>query len=246
MIKRKILVVEDEPDVLALIRMTLEAQSFRVAEARSGSAALEQIRRHPPDLVVLDLMLPEMSGLEVCRSVRADPLRNRLPILVLTAKGEEVDRVVGFEVGADDYVTKPFSPRELVLRVRSLLRRAYPTEEFPQLVECGPLRIQPEEHRAWIEGRPLDLTATEFRLLLTLVLRRNRVQRRQTLLNEVWGYDSLIDTRTVDTHIRRLREKLGSVGWWIQTVRGVGYRFVEPQGEKPEGGNVEQGQSSGK
>jgi DNA-binding response OmpR family regulator len=229
MSSRKILVVEDEPDVSALIRLTLEAQSFRVTEARTGSAALEEIRRRHPHLVILDLMLPEMPGLEVCRAVRSDPAHSRLPILMLTAKSEEVDRVVGFEVGADDYVTKPFSPRELVLRVQSLLRRAYPLEEFPQRIECGPLVIHPEEHRVWLEGHPVELTATEFRLLLTLVQRRNRVQRRQTLLNEVWGYDSLIDTRTIDTHIRRLRDKLGPMGWWIQTVRGVGYRFVEPQ-----------------
>ena len=221
----RILVVDDEPDLLELVRFNLSQAGFRVETATSGREALEALRRSPPDLMVLDLMLPDVPGNDIARQVRSDPSLADLPILMLTAKSEEVDRVVGFELGADDYVPKPFSPRELTLRVRAVLRRRA-SAPAPGL-EHGTLRVDSDRHRCFVEGAEVDLTAKEFRLLSTLMARPGRVLTRERLLDEVWGSEITVTSRTIDTHLKRLREKLGSAGDLIQTVRGVGYRFAE-------------------
>ncbi len=223
--RTKILVVDDEPDILDVLRYNLEKADFEVLTAEDGERALEMARSERPSLVVLDLMLPGMEGEEVCRLLRQGEETRATPILMLTAKGQEVDRIVGLELGADDYVVKPFSPREIVLRVKAILRRAQ-TEASPAgAVQIGPLFVNTTEHRAFLNGEPLDLTATEFRLLSTPASRRGRVQSREDLLQVVWGYDYAGYGRTVDTHIRRLREKMGEAADLIETVRGVGYRF---------------------
>ncbi|MEO0323171.1 MAG: response regulator transcription factor [Myxococcota bacterium] len=226
----RILVVEDESDLAELVAFNLKQAGHVVATAATGATALAEIRRQRPDLVVLDVMLPDITGLEVCRRLRRDESTSRLPVLMLTAKGEEVDRVVGFEVGADDYVVKPFSPRELLLRIEAILRRmGAQAEEGPQTITVGELVIDVPGHRCVVEGEEISLTALEFRLLLDLAKRRGRVQSRNALLERVWGYAPGIETRTVDTHVKRLREKLGSASAYIETVRGVGYRMrAEP------------------
>ncbi|MHC4224962.1 MAG: response regulator [Planctomycetota bacterium] len=223
----RILVIDDEPDLLELVRVNLDQAGYRVETAASGKAALEQIRSSPPDLVVLDLMLPDVAGTEICRQIRADTELAGIPIIMLTAKAEEVDRVVGFELGADDYVTKPFSPRELTLRVGAILRRKQPQPAASALLEHGPLRLDPERHRCLVDGDEVELTAKEFDLLQRLMLRPGRVMTREGLLDQVWGSDIAVTTRTIDTHLKRLREKLGPAGALIETVRGVGYRFAE-------------------
>jgi len=223
----RILVVDDEPDLLELVRFNLSQAGFRVETATSGREALEALRRSPPDLMVLDLMLPDVSGNDIARQVRSDPGLADLPILMLTAKSEEVDRVVGFELGADDYVPKPFSPRELTLRVRAVLRRRASAPAPGAGLEHGVLRVDSDRHRCFVEGAEVDLTAKEFRLLSTLMARPGRVLTRERLLDEVWGSEITVTSRTIDTHLKRLREKLGSAGDLIQTVRGVGYRFAE-------------------
>jgi two-component system phosphate regulon response regulator PhoB len=224
---RCILVVDDEPDLLELVRFNLDRAGFSVETAASGKEALARLRRSVPDLLVLDLMLPDLSGEEVCRRVRGDPALSGLPVIMLTAKSEEVDRVVGFELGADDYVTKPFSPRELVLRVKALLRRSYEAPASSAPLERGPLRLDPERHRCAVEGEEVELTAKEFQLLEVLMRRPGRVMTREKLLDEVWGSDIAVTARTIDTHLKRLREKLGAAADLIQTVRGLGYRFAE-------------------
>ncbi|MAE93955.1 MAG: DNA-binding response regulator [Deltaproteobacteria bacterium] len=223
----RILVVDDEPDLLELVRFHLDQAGYEVGVCESGQKGLEKIRRSPPDLLILDLMLPDLPGTEICRQIRADDRLAKLPILMLTAKGEEVDRVVGFELGVDDYVPKPFSPRELVLRVAAILRRARGEPDRSTVLAHGPLRIDTEKHRCEVEGVPLELTATEFRLLGFLMSRSGRVMSRQRLLDEVWGSDINVTERTIDTHLKRLREKLGTAGALIETVRGVGYRFAD-------------------
>lgn len=222
-----ILVVEDEQDILALIEFNLRQAGYQVLTAEDGRRGLELARGKQPDLVVLDLMLPEMDGREVCRLLRQDEHTRHLPIVMLTALAEETDRVVGFELGADDYITKPFSPRELVLRVRAVLRRAQqePTSDAP--ITRGEITIDPQRHQVSVQGRPVELTATEFKLLHYLARHAGRVQTREMLLEKVWGYDYLGYARTVDTHVRRLRKKLGSASGLIETVRGLGYRFRE-------------------
>lgn len=225
--KPKILVVDDEPDAVELVTFNLRNAGFDVLTAADGDEALKKARAHVPNLVLLDLMLPEVDGLEVCKILRRDGATASIPIIMLTAKAAEIDRVLGLELGADDYVTKPFSPRELVLRVKSLLRRQSPETEKPDRFQVGDLLIDVPRHLVSFDGRAVDLTATEFRLLTTLAQRRGRVQSREQLLRDVWEYDNIIDTRTVDTHIRRLREKLGAAAKYLDTVRGVGYRFVE-------------------
>jgi two-component system phosphate regulon response regulator PhoB len=224
---RCILVVDDEPDLLELVRFNLDRAGFRVETAASGEEALARLRRSTPDLLVLDLMLPDLSGEEVCRRLRANPSLAGLPVIMLTAKSEEVDRVVGFELGADDYVTKPFSPRELVLRVKALLRRSYEAAASSAPLERGALRLDPERHRCSVKGEEVDLTAKEFQLLEALMRRPGRVMTREKLLDEVWGSDIAVTSRTIDTHLKRLREKLGEAAELIQTVRGLGYRFAE-------------------
>jgi two-component system phosphate regulon response regulator PhoB len=224
--KPKILVVDDEPDVVELIRVNLTAAGFDVLIAGDGPEALRKARSAAPALVILDLMLPEVDGLEVCKLLRRDPATKPIPIVMLTAKAAEIDRVLGFELGADDYVTKPFSPRELVLRVKALLRRGQGTEESPDQIRIGALVVDISKHQVSVQNKAIDLTATEFKLLTVLAQRRGRVQSREQLLQDVWEYDNLIDTRTVDTHMRRLREKLGPAAKHLDTVRGVGYRFL--------------------
>ena len=225
----RILVVEDEADLAELVSYNLKQVGFEVVAVQEGNAALAQIKRQRFDLVLLDVMLPDLSGLEVCRRLRREPDTIRLPIIMLTAKGEEVDRVVGFEVGADDYVVKPFSPRELVLRVQAILRRtAASTDDGTEAaIHVGELTIDTAAHRVMVANKEVPLTALEFRLLLDLAKRRGRVQPRDTLLERVWGYSPGIESRTVDTHIKRIREKLGPAADHIETVRGVGYRFCD-------------------
>ena len=224
---KKVLVADDEADVLNLVCNNLKAAGFTPLRAEDGPTAVEQARSHLPSLIVLDLMLPGMSGLEVCKSLKAEPATKNIPIVMLTAKADEVDRILGFELGADDYMTKPFSPRELVLRVQSVLRRATAQPEKAEVLKVGDIVVDRSRHAVMVKGKELDLTATEFKLLSTLMERRGRVQSRDVLLNDVWGYESLIDTRTVDTHVRRLREKLGSVADCIETIRGFGYRMID-------------------
>jgi two-component system phosphate regulon response regulator PhoB len=223
----RILVVDDEPDLLELVRINLDQAGFAVETAETGEDALRALRRSPPDLMVLDLMLPDVSGTEICRRVRADAEVARLPIIMLTAKSDEVDRVVGLEVGADDYVTKPFSPRELVLRVRAVLRRRHPVSSSSGLLAYGVLQLDPGRHRCYVEGEEVELTAKEFDLLHGLMQRPGRVMSRDQLLDRVWGSGAAVTTRTIDTHLKRLREKLGPASTLIETVRGVGYRFAE-------------------
>ena len=225
--KQKILVVDDEPDAVELIEFNLKASGYDVVTATDGQEAIQKTRDVLPDLVVLDLMLPEVDGMEVCKILRRDPRTSAIPILMLTAKAAEIDRVLGLELGADDYVTKPFSPRELVLRIKRLLRSSTAPETKADQIVWKELSIDLPRHEVRIKGKPVDLTATEFKLLTVLAQRRGRVQSREQLLRDVWDYDNLIDTRTVDTHMRRLREKLGPASKYLDTVRGVGYRFVE-------------------
>ena len=223
----RILVVEDDFDISNMLRIFFTGQGYNVEVASRGNDALDMCRKQLPDLIVLDIMLPDTSGTEVCRQLRADERMKNVPIVMMTARGEEIDRVVGFEVGADDYVVKPFSVRELVLRIRAILRRAPgPGEEVEDpTLESGPIRIDVSAHRVWVDGEELALTATEFKLLVTLVSRSGRVQSRGLLLQDVWEMPPDLNTRTVDTHIKRLREKLGVAAAHVQTVRGVGYRF---------------------
>src|SRR5215472_917223 len=221
---RKVLIIEDESDVADLLEMGLHKAGFKTATATDGATGLQKARDNRPDFIVLDLMLPKMSGLEICRILKGDAATSHIPILMLTAKAEEIDRIVGLEFGADDYVTKPFSPREVVLRIRAILRRGETPEER---LKAGPISIDPARYEVRINGKQVHLTSIEFKLLQKLIQRRGRVQDRDRLLNEVWGYESVIDTRTVDTHVRRLREKLGKAGDAIETVRGFGYRLRE-------------------
>jgi len=225
--KQKILVVDDESEAVELVEFNLKQAGFDVITAADGEEAVKKAKTHFPALVVLDLMLPEIDGLEVCKLLRRDPATAQLPIIMLTAKAAEIDRVLGLEIGADDYVTKPFSPRELVLRIKKILERGRTKAEARETIRHGELEIDIPKHTATWKGRAIDLTATEFKLLTILAQRAGRVQSRDTLLRDVWEYDNLIDTRTVDTHVRRLREKLGGAAKYLDTVRGVGYRFVE-------------------
>jgi two-component system phosphate regulon response regulator PhoB len=227
-VKPKILVVDDEPDALELIAFNLKSAGLDPVTAPDGEEALRLARAHLPDLILLDLMLPEVDGLEVCKILRRDGTTSGIPIIMVTAKAAEVDRVLGLELGADDYVTKPFSPRELVLRVKNLLRRRQVAAEKVERLQFGDFVIDLPRHLVLVKGEQVELTATEFKLLCVLAQRRGRVQSREQLLRDVWNYDNIIDTRTVDTHMRRLREKLGAASRFLDTVRGVGYRFVEP------------------
>lgn len=222
---QKIMVVDDEPDAVDLVQFNLTNAGYEVITAADGQEALKNARTFCPDLILLDVMLPEIDGLEVCKLLRRDPATAEIPVIMLTAKAAEIDRVLGLELGADDYVTKPFSPRELVLRVKNLLRRRETGEEKGDRLEFDDLVIDIPAHLVAVENQAVDLTATEFKLLSVLAARRGRVQSRDQLLKDVWEYDSLIDTRTVDTHMRRLREKLGTAARFLDTVRGVGYRF---------------------
>ena len=219
-----ILVVEDEPAIAEVLEYNLGREGFEVEVVARGDEVMERVRE-PPDLILLDLMLPGIDGLDVLRSLRRDERTASIPVIVLTARSEEIDRVVGLELGADDYIPKPFSPREVVLRVRAVLRRASGEQGEDKLLTAGALTLDVPGHRLRVEGDEVQLTATEFRLLRMLMERRGRVQTRDGLLTEAWGYASDVDSRTVDTHIRRLRAKLGSEADRIETVIGVGYRF---------------------
>jgi len=222
-----ILIIEDERDLAELLAFNLQQAGYSATLAHDGAAGLAKALVDPPDLIILDLMLPGLLGTEVCRRLRQERATAAVPVLMLTARGEEIDRVVGFEVGADDYVVKPFSVREVVLRVKALLRRSSdaPTEGKP--LQIGTLVIDTERHRVTVDGTEVELTAIEYKLLLTLAERHGRVQTREGLLQDVWGYNYAGDTRTVDTHITRLRTKLGDAGDLIRTLRGFGYKLEE-------------------
>ncbi len=234
---QKILVVEDEPDIRKLVHYNLAQERFKVIEAEDGEKALKSVQREKPHLIVLDLMLPGLSGLELCRNLRERPETSQIPILMLTAKAGEADRIVGLEMGADDYLTKPFSPRELVARVKAILRRTEMQSSHPvsEVYEKGPLKINFSTYETIVRGKAVRLTLKEFELLGFLVQNPNRVLSRDQLLDRVWGGEVFVDPRTVDVHIRRLRkaiEKNDRKPDWILTVRGVGYKFHEKALEK--------------
>ncbi len=226
-----VLVVEDEEDLASTLEFNLKREGHATRVAGTGEAALRAAGEDPvPDVILLDLMLPDASGTEICRKLKQEARTRHVPIIMLTAKGEEIDRVIGLEVGADDYVVKPFSVRELMLRVRAVLRRTQSSE--PAALPQGErrfadLRVDPDAHRVWVGAFEVTLTALEFKLLTTLLDRKGRVQSREQLLEEVWQMPSELTTRTVDTHVKRLRQKLGHAGDYIETVRGVGYRFLD-------------------
>lgn len=241
-----VLIVDDEADLLKLVDFNFKAEGFQTLMARGGVQALELARAHLPDLILLDLMLPDLQGTEVCRQLKQGEATRHIPIIFLTAKGDEIDRVVGFELGADDYVTKPFSIRELVLRARAVMKRRSgpPSLDLPvvegsltpatpsaavggEVVRFGSLTLHEMKHRVWVLDEEIRLTAREFKLLNTFLKNRGHVQTREQLLDDVWGADVSVTIRTVDTHVKRLREKLNDAGRYIETVRGVGYRFAE-------------------
>jgi two-component system phosphate regulon response regulator PhoB len=228
-ITAKILVVDDEPDVTTLLAYHLKAAGHSVQVLNDPRRAVNLAKEFLPDLVILDVMMPDLSGLEICRALRTDPRLKQVPVVFLTAKAEENDRISGLESGADDYVCKPFSTKELMLRVQSLLRRRAGADTTGQgkLMEAGRITLDPVRHEVKIGDQPLSLTATEFKLLQILMERRGRVQTREKLLVDVWNYEAEIETRTVDTHMRRLREKLGDEASWVETIRGVGYRLSD-------------------
>jgi phosphate regulon transcriptional regulator PhoB len=232
---KHILLIEDDRDIVELVRYNLEREGFQIASAADGASGLAQLRKSPPDILLLDLMLPRLSGLEICREIRRDQSLNRLPILMLTARGEEADRVVGLEMGADDYVTKPFSPRELSARVKALLRRTEPAEETQRVIAARGLLIDPSSYRVTHDSKPVPLSTLEFRLLYYLATRPNRVFSRDHLLDAVWGTERFVTPRSVDVYIRRLREKVevdADHPSFLKTVRGAGYMFentVQPK-----------------
>ena len=223
----KILVIEDEPDIRRNLEYNISREGFNVITAGSLSEAEELVNSNSLSLILLDLMLPDGSGLDLCKKFKSNSKTESIPIIILTAKDDEVDKVVGFELGADDYVTKPFSVRELVLRIKAILKRGQTKKEVVEVErQFGDLKIDIESHEVFVDSVQIDLTALEFKLLNQLVETRGRVQSRDQLLQEVWGYSAEVTTRTVDTHIKRLRNKLGSMGKYVQTIRGVGYKFA--------------------
>ncbi|RII26716.1 MAG: DNA-binding response regulator [Geobacter sp.] len=224
---KTILIIEDEYDLAELVAFNLEKEGYRPLIAHDGTAGLEAARRDQPDLVLLDLMLPGIMGTELCKLLKNHEKTAAIPVIMLTAKGEEIDRVVGFEVGADDYIVKPFSSRELLLRIKAVLRRTVPDGGGEKILRIGPLTIDTERHTVHVENEEITLTTTEFKLIFNLAERTGRVQSRDLLLKNVWGYNYIGDTRTVDTHITRLRTKLGIAGDLIKTVRGFGYKLEE-------------------
>ena len=226
---RRALIVEDDPDIVELVTHYLARDGFQVEAVGDGRAALAQLRRAEPDLLILDLQLPGLDGLAICREIRSQPRTRDLPVIMLTARGDEADRIVGLELGADDYVVKPFSPKELMARVRAVLRRAEQPAESAPVARIGELAVDRERHTARWQGQLVHLTAKEFALLLALVDARGRVLSRQQLLENVWGYSYAEGTRTVDVHVRRLREKLPGIARSILTVKGLGYRLVQEQ-----------------
>ena len=223
---QKILAVDDEADILTLLDYNLSKAGFTVIQAQDGPEAVELAKREKPDLIILDIMMPSMEGTDVCKILKQDEAASRIPIIMLTAKGEEIDRIVGLELGADDYITKPFSPRELILRVKAVLKRGR-KQEPSKVITKGRIRIDRERNAVVVDKKPIELTAIEFKLLVELASSEGRVLSRDNLLDRVWGKDCYVTDRTVDTHIRRLREKLGKAAGHIETVRGFGYRFGE-------------------
>ena len=223
----KILIIEDEPDIRRNLEYNLGREGFNASSVATLDGAYEKINSKKFDLILLDLMLPDGSGLDLCKKIKSNSETEATPVVILTAKDDEVDKVVGFELGADDYVTKPFSVRELILRVKAILKRSdTKTKEVVEVErQFGDLKIDVDSHEVHVDSKLIELTALEFRLLKELVDKRGRVQSRDQLLSEVWGYNAEVTTRTVDTHIKRLREKLGSMGKYVQTIRGVGYKF---------------------
>ncbi len=219
------MVVEDEPDILEILRFNLEREGYAVESFTRGDDALDAVRGDPPDLLLLDLMLPGVDGLEITRILKREPETARMPLIMLTARNEEIDRIVGLELGADDYLAKPFSPREVVLRVKAVLRRGEGTAETASVVRVGELKLDRPAHRLFVGGEEVTVTATEFRLMTVLMERAGRVQTREQLLSDVWKYAENVDSRTVDTHVRRLRKKLGREASRIETVIGLGYRL---------------------
>ena len=219
----RVLIVDDDPDIRRLVSYNLSQSGFEVVTADTGRQAIAAVQKHPPDLIILDLMLPDIDGMEVCRTLRQRDGSRRIPIVMLTARGEEIDRVIGFELGADDYVMKPFSPRELVLRVKSILRRT--RDEGSDMLRAGKIQIYPGRRQCFVSNQQITLTAKEFDLLYELIRGRGNVLTRDMLMDKVWGYHGEATSRTLDTHVRRLREKLGDEGLHVETVRGVGYRM---------------------
>jgi len=229
--KETILIVEDDKNISKLVKYNLEKAGYDCLAILSGGQVLQTLRKGSFDLIILDIMLPELDGFEVCRLIKQEDKLKTIPIIMLTAKGEEVDRVVGLELGADDYMVKPFSPRELVLRVKAILRRGKAEATAKDILKAGTLIIDKPGHKVMVNAKKVELTAMEFTLLVTLMERRGRVQSRDVLLSDVWGMNADVYTRTVDTHIRRLRKKLGKPGRLIETVVGIGYRFKEDDDE---------------
>lgn len=227
MARQQILIVEDERDIVQVLDFSLKQAGFDPAIAYDGEQARARVRQKVPDLVLLDLMLPDIPGTELCKELKSAPRTRHVPVLMLTARGEEIDRVLGFELGADDFVTKPFSVRELMLRIKAILRRQAP-DDAQVREQVGPVRVDPQAHRAYVDGQEVVLTALEFKLLVLLMARAGRVQSREQLLDDVWGLSPETQTRTVDTHVKRLREKLGPARDLLETVRGAGYRLVDP------------------
>lgn len=230
---KRILVVDDESDVTDLVAYHLKSKGFQVETVNDPNRSIGTARSFLPDLVILDVMMPDLNGIQICRMIRADPKLRKVPVIFLTAKAEESDRIQGLETGADDYISKPFSTKELILRVQTILRRLgeNPPDE-PRRLQVGGIVVEVDRHQVSINGRPIELTATEFKLLHLLMERRGRVQTREHLLINVWNYETEIETRTVDTHVRRLREKLGEEADWIETIRGVGYRMAERRAQE--------------
>jgi two-component system phosphate regulon response regulator PhoB len=227
MSKETILVIEDENDIADLIAHHMEGAGFHVTVAHSATTAMRVMQKHPPDLIVLDLMLPDMDGAELCKTLKRKEATRHIPIVMVTAKGEEVDRIVGLELGADDYVVKPFSTRELTLRVKAVLRRLRGPKEEKKVLKQDAVVLDLDAHKVTIDNKRIELTLTEFKLLYELLLNKGRVRSRETLLNNVWGYTFEGYERTVDTHVQRLRRKMGKYGKIIETVRGIGYMIKE-------------------
>lgn len=227
MVKERVLIVEDEKNIAKLVRYNLEKAEYDCTIAKTGEEAVNILEKQAFDLIVLDIMLPGINGFDVCRKIKQDLRLKNIPIIMLTAKGEEVDRIVGLELGADDYIVKPFSPRELTLRVRAILKRGKAEESKKELISIGDISVNIPKHKVTVKNKDINLTKMEFKLLVTLMERRGRLQDRERLLNDVWDIDTMINTRTIDTHIKKLREKLGKSGNMIETVRGMGYRFKE-------------------
>jgi len=225
----KVLVVEDDQNIARLVKYNLERSGYSCSVMRTGEQALKFLDAESADLVILDIMLPGIDGFEVLRRMRGPGYAADMPVIMLTARGEEIDRVVGFELGADDYVVKPFSPRELVLRVKNLISRRRAPDPRPDIIEIGKLKIDIPRHIVSCDKKTIELTLMEFKLLVLLIERRGRVQTRETLLTDVWGMDSEVETRTIDTHVKRLRQKLGRSGDMIETIRGIGYKFNEEE-----------------